>query len=76
MFWSVWRCIVADFLYKFSGPPIKELVDADVERNLKWDKWAKTHTGKLRRLNYCLLKKENFAVCFSCGCVTTRSFAG
>ena len=64
MFWSLWRCAVADILYKLSGAPIRELVDADVERNLKWDSWARTHTGKLRRLNYCLLKKKEFRSVF------------
>lgn len=28
------RCLVADFLYRFSGAPVKELVEADIERNL------------------------------------------
>lgn len=64
MFWSLWRCVVADVMYSLSGAPIKELVDADVERNLKWDRWAKTHSGKLRRLNYCLLKKREFRSVF------------
>ena len=73
MFWSLWRCAVADILYKLSGAPIRQLVDADVDRNLKWDQWAKTLTGKLRRLNYCLLKKKEFR---SCACATTNSCAG
>ena len=64
MFWSLWRCAVADVLYKLSGAPIRQLVDADVNRNLKWDQWAKTRTGKLRRLNYCLLKKKEFRSVF------------
>lgn len=64
MFWSLWRCAVADIMYKLSGAPIRELVDADVERNLKWDRWAQTHTGKIRRLNYCLLKKREFRSVF------------
>ena len=64
MFWSLWRCAIADILYKLSGAPIKELVDADVDRNLKWDEWAQTQTGKLRRLHYCLLKKREFRSVF------------
>lgn len=64
MFWSLWRCAVADVLYSLSGAPIKALVDADVRRNLKWDDWGQAHTGKVRRLNYCLLKKREFRSVF------------
>lgn len=31
------RCLVADFLYHFSGGLIKDLVNADIDRNLKWN---------------------------------------
>lgn len=57
-----WRCAIADVLYALSGKPIKELVDADVARNLKWDK--NPPKGKTARLNYCLLKKKEFRSVF------------
>ena len=63
MFWSLWRCVIADVLYHLSGAPIKELVDADVNRYLKWDKTL-TNAGKVKRLNVCLLKKKEFRSVF------------
>ena len=62
MYLNMWRCVVADVLYTLSGKPIKELVDADVARNLKWD--VKRPTRKMARLNYCLLKKKEFRSVF------------
>ena len=51
----MWRCALADLMYLLSGKPVKELVDADVDRNLKWSKTPPE--GKIMRLNHCLLKK-------------------
>lgn len=65
MFFKLWRCVVADILYKFSGAPIKELVDADVQRFLKWDKFREAHSGKMTCLNYCLLYKTEFRSVFN-----------
>ncbi len=59
---NIWRCVVADALYTLSGKPIKELMDADVDRNLKWDQ--KPPKGRIARLNYCLLKKIEFRSVF------------
>lgn len=64
-FWTylnMWRCVVADVLYTLSGAPIKELVEADVARYLKWSElpWK----GKVARLNYCLLTKKEFRSVF------------
>lgn len=53
---------MADVLYILSGKPIKELVDADVDRNLKWDQ--KPPRGKIARINYCLIKKKEFRSVF------------
>ena len=49
-------------LYLCSKEAIKELVDADVRRYLKWD--ARQHRGGVRRLNYCLLYKKEFRSVF------------
>ena len=62
LYLNMWRCIVADVLYVLSGKPIKELVDADVDRNLKWDQ--KPPRGKIARINYCLIKKKEFRSVF------------
>ena len=53
---------MADMLYALSGKPIKELVDADIDRNLKW--CERPPKIKLARLNYCLLKKKEFRSVF------------
>ena len=58
----MWRCVVADVLYVLSGKPIKDLVDADVRRYLKWSQIPMT--GKVGRLNYCLLRKIDFRSVF------------
>jgi serine O-acetyltransferase len=49
-------------MYLLSGKPVKELVDADVDRNLKWSKAPLE--GKIMRLNHCLLKKIEFRSIF------------
>ncbi len=65
LFISMWRCIPADILYALSGAPIKQLLDADVQRFLKWDSFKQKHTGKLVLMNYCLLKKKEFRSVFA-----------
>lgn len=62
LYLNMWRCVVADVLYALSGEPVKELVDADVDRNLKW--CERPPKIKLARLNYCLLKKKEFRSVF------------
>lgn len=64
MFWCLWRCVVADIMYRLSGAPVKELIDADVQRNLKWDSRGQKYTSPVKRLNYCLLKKKEFRSVF------------
>lgn len=56
------RCVVADLLYLLSGIPIKELIDMDTERNLKWD--SHVFKNKTLRLNYLLLKSKEFRSVF------------
>ena len=64
MYLRIWRCVVADVMYMLSGMPIKELIDADVQRFLKWDSIKKKHSGKVFLMNYCLLKKKEFRSVF------------
>ena len=64
MFWSVWRCWTADIMYLLSGAPIKELIDADIQRNLKWDAKGQKYKGRIRQLNHCLLTKKEFRSIF------------
>lgn len=64
MFFKLWRCWVADITYLLSGAPIREALDADVMRYLKWDKNREKYTRKLARLNYCLLRKKEFRSVF------------
>lgn len=64
MFFSAWRCVVADVTYLLSGAPIKELVDEDVRRFLKWDSFKDKHKGRVTQINYCLLKKKEFRSVF------------
>ena len=61
---NMWRCWVADVTYLLSGPPIKELIDADVLRFLKWSDIDKEKTSKIRLLNSCLLKYVEFRSVF------------
>ena len=56
------RCVIADILYLLSGKPIKELIDMDTDRNLKWDSCKLKN--KTLRLNYLLLKKLEFRSVF------------
>lgn len=65
MFFGLWRCWVADITYLLSGAPVKELIDADLERYLKWDSKRDKYTGKLACINYCLLKKKEFRSVFN-----------
>lgn len=53
------RCLIADFLYKFSGAPIKMLIKADVDRNLKWNYELEGKSARAR-LNYLLLHRKEF----------------
>lgn len=59
------RCVVADMMYAMSGKPVKELIDADVQRFLKWDPFKDTHKGAVRLMNYCLLRKKEFRSVFA-----------
>lgn len=61
--YKLWRCLIANFLYSFSGTPIRELVDADVDRNLKWNEEQKGKT-KVHRLDYLLIKSPEFRSIF------------
>lgn len=58
------RCIVADIMYNFSGKPIRDLVDADVDRNLKWDSFKDKHKSRTLLLNYILLCHAEFRSIF------------
>lgn len=53
------RCLVADFLYHFSGDLIKDLVNADIDRNLKWNSLTKGKS-QLYRLNYLMKSSREF----------------
>lgn len=53
------RCLVADFLYHFSGGLIKDLVNADIDRNLKWNNSMKGKSH-LQRLNYLMKSSREF----------------
>jgi serine O-acetyltransferase len=57
------KYLVANILYKFSGLPIRELVDADVGRNLKWNENMR-NAGAIKRLNYLLNKSIEFRSIF------------
>lgn len=50
---------IANFLYKFSGKIICDTVDADVNRNLKWNNNLKNETP-MKRLDYLLNKSLEF----------------
>lgn len=65
MYFQMWRCVIADIMYVLSGAPIKDLLDADVQRFLKWNSFRKKHTSKLLLLNYCLLRKKEFRSVFA-----------
>lgn len=65
MFFMLWRCLVADILYQLSGPPIKELVDADVQRYQKWSLFKDKHPSRMTQMNYCLLYKKEFRSVFN-----------
>ena len=64
MYLKLWRCVVADILYLLIKAPVRELVDEDVRRFLKWDPFGQKHTGRMLRLNYCLLYKKEFRSVF------------
>ncbi len=64
VYFSSIKCIVADVLYNLSGKPIKDLVDADVDRNLKWDSFKNKHKSRTLLLNYLLLRHKEFRSIF------------
>ena len=64
LYLNMWRCAVADVLYAFSGKPIKELVDADAARNLKWSHFKEKHSSPVLLMNYCLLTQKEFRSVF------------
>lgn len=53
------RCLPACLLYMLSGKPIHELVDADVDRNLKWDT-AQNGKSPFSRLLFLFRKSPEF----------------
>lgn len=64
LYLNMWRCLVADAMYLLSGKYIKELVVADVARNLKWDHFKEEHSSPVLLMNYCLLRKKEFRSVF------------
>ncbi|MBO4898022.1 MAG: hypothetical protein J5590_06970 [Clostridia bacterium] len=58
------RCIFADIMYFLGGADTKALIDADVRRNLKWDKKRDSIKSPLLRFNYLLLTKCEFRSVF------------
>lgn len=54
------RCIIADILYITGGQDLKDIVDMDVCRNLKWDRSKDRIKSKVLRLNHLLLTKKEF----------------
>lgn len=55
----LWRCVIADYIFRFSGQPVKELVIQDVDRNLKWKEQLRGKSS-VYRLNYLLLTSREF----------------
>ena len=53
------RCVFADITYQFCDRSIKEKIDCDVYRYLKWDH-SMAEQSKLLRLNYCLYYNIEF----------------
>ena len=58
------RCIFADMIYSLCTASEKNRIDADVERNLKWDAKRDRIKGNVMRLNYLLLIKAEFRSIF------------
>lgn len=58
------RAIPGVIVYLLSGRPIKNDIDADVDRYLKWSTNAHA-TSKTRRLALCLIKKKEFRSAFA-----------
>lgn len=62
---QIGRFLFADILYRFSGKPVLELVNADVKRKLKWDTFYSDHCGDPRLLlHHALLKDPAFRSVF------------
>ena len=57
-------CIFADIAYILHGKALKAVIDADVERNFKWDKNKDKIKGRILRLNHLLLTKKEFRSVF------------
>lgn len=53
----------AILVYKLSGKPIRDAIDIDVNRYLRWSTSAPK--SKLKRLNLCLIRKKEFRSVFS-----------
>lgn len=64
LFLNSYRCLISDAIYLMSGKPVKELIDADVDRLLKWDSFKDKHKNRILLLNYCLLKNKEFRSVF------------
>ncbi len=53
------RFFFVDMMYQFSGVPIKDLVNADLARNMKWDSRYETYKDKpLKLLRIMMLKND------------------
>ena len=57
------RYLIADILYQFSGKPIQNLVNTDVNRNLKWNTSIKDKS-QIQRLNYLMKTSKEFRSIF------------
>ncbi len=53
------RLIVANLLYRFSDSAVREMIDCDVHRYLKWNDRMK-HESPIHCLDFCLLSYEEF----------------
>lgn len=60
---AVVRCFIADIMYKVSGDSIKELLNKDINRNLKWDVEIKDKSN-IYKLNFLLINSIEFRSIF------------
>lgn len=57
------RYLISYILYQFSGQPIQDLVNEDINRNLKWNS-SMNDKSQVRRLHYLLKKSKEFRSIF------------
>lgn len=57
------RCCIANYIYDTSKPETKDLINADLQRLLKWNKEAKNHDMKYW-LDYYLCRNSPFRSVF------------